>query len=143
MVHDALVIPAPPTGLYRIDRRCQVCLPTAARRMYAIPPGPPVLLVAVPSQGFPEHAAPPSGGAAVASLGLLVVALVAAVGCPRLSRRRSRPVWRLSASAFVRLCVIALLVWLSRTLAAVRAAWRDRSQISLNLAVGSAMPASG
>lgn len=50
VVHDAVVVTAAVTGLSRIDSRCQVSLPAAARRMCAILPGPPVVLVAVPSQ---------------------------------------------------------------------------------------------
>jgi len=91
-----------------------------------------------------EHAAPPSGWAAVASLGLLVVALVDVVG---LAKVESPTIEAGVAAAgfphsFVGV-VIALLVLLPETLAAVRAAWLGRIQISLNLALGSAMASIG
>jgi Ca2+:H+ antiporter len=91
-----------------------------------------------------EHAAPPSGRAAVASLGLLVVALVGVVGLAKVQS----PTIEAGVAAvgfphsFVGV-VIALLVLLPETLAAVRAAWRGRVQISLNLALGSAMASIG
>ena len=66
------------------------------------------------------HAHPPSTGQTIASLGLLVVALVAVIGV-----------------------VIALLVLLPETLAAIRAAHANRLQTSLNLAIGSAMASIG
>jgi Ca2+:H+ antiporter len=91
-----------------------------------------------------EHAAPPSGQAALASLGLLVVALVGVVGLAKVQS----PAIEAGVAAvgfphsFVGV-VIALLVLLPETLAAGRAAWRDRIQISLNLALGSAMASIG
>jgi Ca2+:H+ antiporter len=91
-----------------------------------------------------QHAAPPSGRAAVTSLGLLLVALVGVVG---LAKVQSPAIERAVAAAgfphaFVGV-VIALLVLLPETLAAVRAAERNRVQISLNLALGSAMASIG
>jgi Ca2+:H+ antiporter len=91
-----------------------------------------------------EHADPPSGGRALASLGLLVVALVAVVGLAKVET----PAIRAGVDAvgfppsFVGV-VIALLVLLPETLAAARAASRDRIQTSLNLAFGSAMASIG
>jgi Ca2+:H+ antiporter len=91
-----------------------------------------------------EHAAPPSGQAALASLGLLVVALVGVVGLAKVQS----PAIEAGVAAvgfphsFVGV-VIALLVLLPETLAAGRAAGRDRIQISLNLALGSAMASIG
>jgi Ca2+:H+ antiporter len=91
-----------------------------------------------------EHAAPPSGRAAAASLGLLVVALADVVGLAKVES----PTIEAGVAAvgfphsFVGV-VIALLVLLPETLAAVRAAWRNRIQISLNLALGSAMASIG
>src|SRR3954452_22159547 len=101
----------------------------------------------VPAAGVVEaepHAAPPSGRAAVASLGLLVVALVGVVG---LAKVQSPTIEAGVAAAgfphsFVGV-VIALLVLLPETLAAVRSSWRGRVQISLNLALGSAMASIG
>jgi Ca2+:H+ antiporter len=91
-----------------------------------------------------EHADPPSTGRALASLGLLVVALVAVVGLAKVET----PAIRAGVDAvrfppsFVGV-VIALLVLLPETLAAARAASRDRIQTSLNLAFGSAMASIG
>ena len=83
--------------------------------------------------------------AALTSLGLLLVALVAVVGLAKVESPADRV--RRSASAglpqSVVGVVIALLVLLPETIAAVRAATRDRVQISLNLALGSAMASIG
>lgn len=91
-----------------------------------------------------EHAGPPTGRAALASLGLLLVALVAVVG---LAKVESPIIERMVAAAgfphsFVGV-VIAMLVLLPETFAAVRAARQGRMQISLNLAYGSAMASIG
>jgi Ca2+:H+ antiporter len=91
-----------------------------------------------------EHAEPPSGRAALISLGLLVLALVAVVG---LAKVESKPVESAVAAigfpqSFVGV-VIALVVLLPETLAAGNAARRGRLQISLNLALGSAMASIG
>jgi Ca2+:H+ antiporter len=91
-----------------------------------------------------EHAEPPSGRAALASLGLLLLALVAVVGLAKVET----PAIEAGVAAvgfppsFVGVA-IALLVLLPETLAAARAARRDRIQISLNLAFGSAMASIG
>lgn len=90
------------------------------------------------------HADPPSTRTALASLALLVVALVAVVG----DAKTISPAIEAGVEAanlppaFVGV-VIALLVLLPETLAAARAARRDRVQISLNLALGSAMASIG
>jgi Ca2+:H+ antiporter len=91
-----------------------------------------------------EHAAPPSTRKAATSLGLLLVALVAVVG---LAKVLSPAIESGVASfgfphSFVGV-VIALLILLPETLAALRAAWRGLTQISLNLALGSAMASIG
>jgi len=91
-----------------------------------------------------EHANPPSDRATWSSLGLLLVSLVAVVG---LAKVESPAIESAVAAAgfpqsFVGV-VIALLVLLPETLAAVRAAQRNRIQISLNLALGSAMASIG
>lgn len=91
-----------------------------------------------------SHAEPPSNAAALRSLGLLVVALVAVVG---LAEQESPAVEELVSAAgfphsFVGV-VIAALVLLPETLAAVRAARQGRIQTSLNLAYGSAMASIG
>ena len=91
-----------------------------------------------------EHADPPSGPRALASLGLLLLALVAVVGLAKVET----PAIKAGVAAvgfppsFVGV-VIALLVLLPETLAAARAARRDRIQTSLNLAFGSAMASIG
>jgi len=91
-----------------------------------------------------EHAAPPSNRAALVSLGLLLVALVAVVG---LAKVESPAVEDAVGAAglppsFVGV-VIALLVLLPETLAAFNAARRDRIQVGLNLALGSAIASIG
>ncbi|WP_189197703.1 calcium:proton antiporter [Micromonospora fulviviridis] len=90
------------------------------------------------------HADPPSTRTALASLALLVVALVAVVGDAKtISPAIESGVEAANLpQAFVGV-VIALLVLLPETLAAARAARRDRVQISLNLALGSAMASIG
>ncbi|WP_444951585.1 calcium:proton antiporter [Micromonospora ureilytica] len=91
-----------------------------------------------------EHAQPPTTRAALVSLGLLLVALVAVVG----DAKTVSPTIEAGVAAanlphaFVGV-IIALLVLLPETLAAARAARRDRVQISLNLALGSAMASIG
>jgi Ca2+:H+ antiporter len=91
-----------------------------------------------------QHAVPPTGQAAATSLGLLLVALVAVVGLAKVTS----PAIEAGVAAvgfpssFVGV-VIALLVLLPETLAAARAARRNRVQISLNLGFGSAMASIG
>ncbi len=98
----------------------------------------------VPDSDGDGHADPPSTRTAVTSLVLLVVALVAVVG----DAKTVSPTIEAGVAAanlpqsFVGV-VIALLVLLPETLAAARAARRDRVQISLNLALGSAMASIG
>jgi Ca2+:H+ antiporter len=90
------------------------------------------------------HAEPPSDRASLASLALLLVSLVAVVG---LAKVESQPIEdAVSAAGLPQSAVgvvIALLVLAPETLAAVRAARRDRVQTSLNLALGSAMASIG
>jgi Ca2+:H+ antiporter len=91
-----------------------------------------------------EHAEPPTGRATLISLGLLVVALVAVVGLAKVESPAIEDV--VAAVGFPQSfvgVVIALLVLAPETLAAARAARRDRLQISLNLAFGSAMASIG
>jgi Ca2+:H+ antiporter len=91
-----------------------------------------------------EHAPPPTTRAALVSLGLLLVSLVAVVGLAKVES----PAIKDAVAAvgfpptFVGV-VIAILVLLPETLAAVRAAARGRVQTSLNLAYGSAMASIG
>jgi Ca2+:H+ antiporter len=91
-----------------------------------------------------EHASPPSDRTALGSLGLLHVALVAVVGNAKaVSPAIERGVDAAGYPHSVVGVIIALLVLLPETLAAVRAACRDRMQTSLNLAYGSAMASIG
>ncbi|MGO9041901.1 MAG: calcium:proton antiporter [Mycobacterium sp.] len=90
------------------------------------------------------HAEPPSTRATLASVALLLVALFAVVG---LAEEESPAVERaVTAAGFPQTfvgVVIATLVLLPETLAAVRAARRGRIQTSLNLAYGSALASIG
>jgi Ca2+:H+ antiporter len=91
-----------------------------------------------------EHADPPSTRAAVASLVLLLVALVAVVGLAKVESPAIEA--GLAAAGFPPSFVgvmVAILILLPETLAACRNALRDRIQTSLNLALGSAMASIG
>ena len=90
------------------------------------------------------HAEPPTVAQAWASFGLLLVALVAVIGLAKtLSPSIERGLASAGAPASVIGIVIAMLVLLPETGAAVRAARADRLQTSLNLALGSAMASIG
>jgi Ca2+:H+ antiporter len=90
------------------------------------------------------HADPPTNRAALTSLGLLVVSLVAVVGLAKIeSPAIESGVAALGFPQAVVGVVIALLVLAPETIAAVRAAARNRVQVSLNLALGSAMASIG
>ena len=90
------------------------------------------------------HAAPPPTRTALLSLLLLMVALVAVVGNAKLvSPTIERAVTAANLPLSVVGVIIAMLVLLPETFAAVRAARRHRLQISLNLAFGSAMASIG
>jgi Ca2+:H+ antiporter len=90
------------------------------------------------------HAGPPSRRAALISLGVLVVALVDVVGLAKIeSKPIEHAVDAVGAPQSAVGVVIALLVLMPETLAAVRNAERGRVQISLNLAYGSAMASIG
>ncbi|MFF3866251.1 calcium:proton antiporter [Micromonospora sp. NPDC001898] len=118
-----------------------VLVQTGRHRDYFLPVGADGAVVDADGDG---HADPPSPRAALASLALLVVALIAVVGLAKMVS----PAIEAGVSAanlpqaFVGV-VIALLVLAPETLAAARAARRDRVQISLNLALGSAMASIG
>jgi len=98
-----------------------------------------------PAAADPEaHAPPPSNRSAGWSLGLLVVSLVAVVGLAKIeSPAIEDGVAAAGAPQSAVGVVIALLVLLPETLAAVRAARRGRVQTSLNLSLGSAMASIG
>jgi Ca2+:H+ antiporter len=90
------------------------------------------------------HAPKPSLAIAWASFGLLLVSLVAVVGLAKmLSPTIERTVERAGAPRAVVGIVIALLVLLPETTAAVRAALANRLQTSMNLAIGSALASIG
>ena len=91
-----------------------------------------------------SHAEPPTTRAALTSVGLLMVALVAVVGLAKVESPAIEDGVEAAGfpPSFVGV-VIALLVLAPETLAAVRAARRGRVQISLNLAYGSAMASIG
>ncbi|GLF96959.1 calcium:proton antiporter [Streptomyces yaizuensis] len=94
--------------------------------------------------GPDEHAPPPSDRETWWSVGLLLVALVAVVGNAKLvSPAIESGVDAAGLPTAVVGVVIALLVLLPETLAAVRAARRNRFQTSLNLAYGSAIASIG
>jgi Ca2+:H+ antiporter len=90
------------------------------------------------------HADPPTDRAALTSLGLLVVSLVSVVGLAKIeSPAIEAGVAALGFPQAVVGVVIALLVLAPESIAAVRAAARERVQVSLNLALGSAMASIG
>ncbi|MCC0099695.1 ionic transporter y4hA [Streptomyces flavotricini] len=94
--------------------------------------------------GDGEHATPPTSRAALVSLGLLLVALIAVVGDAKaVSPTIEAGVAKAGLPNAVVGVIIALLVLAPETLAAVRAARRDRVQTSLNLAYGSAIASIG
>src|SRR5262249_51458879 len=91
-----------------------------------------------------QHAAPPTGRATLAALVLLLVSLVGVVGlAKKLAPTIEAGVAAVSAPIAVVGVVIALLVLLPETVAAVRAATRNRMQTSINLALGSGLATIG
>ncbi|HVW43518.1 MAG TPA: ionic transporter y4hA [Amycolatopsis sp.] len=112
-----------------------VAMQTVRHRDYFLP---------VKQEGPEEHAPPPSTRAAWFSMAFLLLALVAVVGDAKaVSPAIEVGVSRAGLPQAVVGVVIALLVLLPETIAAVRAAVRDRIQTSLNLALGSAMASIG
>ncbi|MEU0383881.1 calcium:proton antiporter [Streptomyces chartreusis] len=91
-----------------------------------------------------EHAAVPTARTALISLGLLGLALVGVVGLAKgVSPTIESGVEAAGLHQAVVGVIIALLVLLPETIAALRSAGRDRVQTSLNLALGSAMASIG
>lgn len=114
-----------------------VALQTGRHRDYFLP-------VTADNIDADVHATPPSTGAALRSLALLLVALVGVVGNAKLvSPTIERAVAAAGFPVSVVGVIIAVLILLPETLAAVRAARQGRIQISLNLAFGSAMASIG
>src|SRR5207344_3083811 len=90
------------------------------------------------------HADPPTTRKAWMSFGMLLVSLVAVVGLAKmLSPTIERAVEAANAPRAVVGIVIAALVLLPETAAAVRAARANRLQSSMNLAIGSALASIG
>jgi Ca2+:H+ antiporter len=90
------------------------------------------------------HAPAPPTSAALLSLGLLLVALVAVVGLAKsMGPSVELAVERAGFPQSVVGIVIAMIVLMPETAAAVRAALRNRMQISFNLALGSALATIG
>jgi Ca2+:H+ antiporter len=91
-----------------------------------------------------KHAPPPSTRLAWASFGLLFVTLVSVVGLSKvISHNIEAALAVAGAPKAVLGIVIAMLVLLPETWAAVRAAHANRLQTSLNLALGSALSSIG
>ena len=91
-----------------------------------------------------QHAPPPSARRAWTSFALLVVALAAVIGLAKLLSPSIRSgVDALAAPLVLVGIAIALLVLLPETIAALRAALRNRMQTSFNLALGSALATIG
>jgi Ca2+:H+ antiporter len=91
-----------------------------------------------------EHAEPPTNAAALQSFGLLLMSLVGVVGLAKvLSPTIEATVRSAGLPLAVIGVVIALLVLMPETVAAVRAALANRLQTSLNLALGSGLATIG
>jgi Ca2+:H+ antiporter len=91
-----------------------------------------------------QHAVPPSNEVALASLALLGLSLIAVVGLAKqLAPIIEEAVRAVSAPRSTVGLVIALIVLAPETMAALRAAVRNRMQTSLNLALGSALATIG
>jgi Ca2+:H+ antiporter len=113
-----------------------VFVQTVRHRDYFIPVGD--------SGDFEGHAKAPSNRVAWASFGLLLVSLVVVVGLAKmLSPTIEAAVEAANAPRTVVGIVIAALVLLPETWAAVRAARANRIQSSMNLAIGSALASIG
>ena len=113
-----------------------VFVQTVRHRDYFIPE--------VDSANPEAHAEPPTKGQAWASFGLLLLSLVTVVGLAKmLSPTLEKAVEAANAPRAVVGIVIAALVLLPETWAAVRAARANRLQTSMNLAVGSALATIG
>jgi Ca2+:H+ antiporter len=112
-----------------------VFVQTIRHRDYFLPTG---------GGGEDSHAPPPPAAAAIASMGMLIVALIAVVGLAKLlTPSLEVGLAYLNAPKSVVGIVIAALVLLPEGLAALRAARANRLQTSLNLALGSALASIG
>jgi len=112
-----------------------VFVQTARHRAFFLPEG---------AAAEDAHAPVPPALAAWSSLGLLVLSLVAVVGLAKmLAPSVERAVAAAGMPQGVVGIVIAMVVLMPETGAAVRAAMRNRMQISFNLALGSALATIG
>jgi len=108
---------------------------TVRHRVYFLP---------VVTEAEEQPAAPPSTSVALASMALLVLCLVAVVGLAKqLAPTIEEAVRAVSAPLTTVGLIIALIVLAPETVAALRAAARNRMQNSLNLALGSALATIG
>jgi Ca2+:H+ antiporter len=113
-----------------------VFVETVRHRDYFLPVDDP----AAPAR----HAEPPTTRAAWTSFGLLLASLFAVVGlAKKLSLPIEKAVEAANAPRAVVGIVIATLVLLPETMAALRAARANRLQSSMNLAIGSALASTG
>ncbi len=116
-----------------------VFVQTVRHRDYFLPHADPALVA-----DEEMHAPPPSNALTLASLALLLTALVAVVGLAKaLTPTVEAGVERAGAPKAVVGIVIAAVVLLPEGLAALRAARMNRLQTSMNLALGSALASSG
>jgi Ca2+:H+ antiporter len=114
-----------------------VFVQTVRHRDYFLPSG-------AAADDAEAHVAPPTRRTALYALGFLGVSLVAVVGLAKIeSPAIEDAVDAIGAPPSAVGVVIALLVLLPETLAAVRNALHDRMQTSFNLALGSAMASIG
>lgn len=98
----------------------------------------------VVEEGEIHHVQPPTARVALASMGLLVLCLVAVVGLAKqLAPAIEAGVRTVQAPPSTVGLVIALIVLLPESVAALRAAASNRMQTSLNLALGSALATIG
>ena len=96
------------------------------------------------AEGDDDHGPPPTNRETLTSVGLLLVALVAVVGLAKLeSPAIEDAIAAMGAPPSAVGVVIALVVLLPEAVTAVNNARRDRIQVSLNLALGSAMASIG
>lgn len=113
-----------------------VFIQTVSHRDYFLPTSAP--------EDESVHAPAPSRAAAITSFGLLLLSLAAVVGLSKLlSPVIAAGVSAAGAPQATVGIVIAIIVLLPETAAALRAAHADRLQTSMNLAIGSAMASIG
>jgi Ca2+:H+ antiporter len=113
---------------------CFVFVQTVRHRDYFLPVG----------KTAEAHAPPPSDRVALVSCGLLLISLVAVVGLAKvLTPSVESFVDTVGAPKLVVGIIIATLVLLPESVAALRAAAANRLQTSLNLALGSALASIG